>query len=73
MKYLPYVRVFVKGQLQFLPHGGAVEVNHQPLGRVESEAVGKLDAGHPSPELRADEGRAGVSSVNVKPHLLFLA
>ena len=48
-------------------------MNHQPLGRVESEAVGKLDAGHPSPELRADEGRAGVRGVHVKPHLLLLA
>jgi hypothetical protein len=56
-----------------LPHGGAVEVHQEPLGRVEGQAVSVLDAGHPCPELRADEGRPGVSCIHVKPHILIFA
>ncbi len=56
-----------------LPHSGAIEVNHEPLGGVEGQAVGILDASHPGPELRADEGRSGVGRIHMQPHLLFFA
>lgn len=55
------------------PHGSAVEVNHHPLAWVEGERVSALDAFEPAPELRANEGGAGVGGVHVQPHLLLFA
>ena len=53
------------------PHGSAVEVNHHPLGGVEGEGVGVLDAGHEVSKLWAHEGGPGICGVNVHPQLLL--
>ena len=52
------------------PHGGAVEVDEQPLVHVEVEGVGELDAVEDGPVLRADEGAARVRRVYVQPQAL---
>ena len=53
-----------------LPHGGTVKVHHEPFGGVEGERLGILYPGNVGPELRANEGRPGVGSVDVHPHVL---
>ena len=55
------------------PHCRAVEVDHQPLARVEGDGVRELDSFHPLPELRAHEGRPSVGGVHVEPELFLLA
>ena len=54
------------------PHGGAVEVDEQPLVHVEVEGVGELDAVEDGPVLRADEGAARVARVHVQPRAQLL-
>ena len=68
-----YSKIFVWHSFRVSPHRGAVEVHHEPLWRVESETVGELNAVHPDPELRADEGGPGVGGIHVEPHLLIFA
>ena len=54
------------------PHCRAVEVDHQPLARVEGDGVRELDSFHPLPELGTHEGRPGVGGVHMEPELLLL-
>jgi hypothetical protein len=53
-----------------VPHGGAIEVHHEPLGRVERDRVDPLDALQPYPVLGTDEGAPGVGGVHVEPQEL---
>ena len=63
----------VPGTLDNLPHGGAVEVDHHPLGGIEGERLRVLHARHEVPELGADERRARVRRVHVHPDAFLLA
>jgi hypothetical protein len=54
----------------YLPHGGAVEMDHHPFGRVESNRVGKFNTVKPVAKFRAEESRSGVSGINVQPNIL---
>ena len=49
------------------PECSAVEVNHQPLGGVEGEAVGVVGPLHPVSVLGADEGASRIGGVHVHP------
>ena len=53
-----------------IPHGGAVEMDHHPFGRIECDRVGELDAVEPVTEFRAQESRSSVSGINVQPNIL---
>ena len=59
--------------LESLPHGGAVEVDHHPLGGVEGERLRVLHTRHEVPELGADERSARVRRVHVHPDAFLLA
>lgn len=52
------------------PEASTVEVHHHPLGGIEGEGIGVLDALQKPPELGAQEGRACVRSVDVEPQPL---
>ena len=53
-----------------LPHRGAVEMDHEPFGRIESNAIRILYSSQIGLVLGANESGAGICGVNVKPHLL---
>ena len=55
-----------------LPHGRAVKVNHHPFGWVKGERLRMFDAIHHVTIFRADEGGAGIGSVDVQPDVLVL-
>lgn len=48
-------------------------MDHHPLGRVESNRIGKLDAVQPVSELWAEERSSGVGSIHVQPQILRTA
>ena len=52
-----------------LPHGGAVEMDHHPFGRVECNRVGKFDTVKPVTKFRTEESCSGVSGIDVKPNI----
>lgn len=52
------------------PEPGTVKVYHHPLRRIKGERVGVLDARQESPELRAQKGCPGISSIDVEPQPL---
>ena len=54
-------------ECKYRPHGAAVKVDHHPLVGVHVEGLGELHPLHQRPELRADEGAAGVAGVNMEP------
>ena len=74
--YLEVERIDVESVDQLVlvlhPHGGAVEIDEQPLVHVEVEGVGELDAVEDGPVLRADEGAARVARVHVQPRAQLL-
>ena len=55
------------------PHASTVEVNQEPLRRVEGEALSELTARHVVAELRADESRSCVRCVDVHPDVFLFA
>lgn len=55
------------------PHGRTIEVDQQPLVRIEVKRVGPFDALHQVPEFRTDESRTGVSGVHVQPDAVLVA
>lgn len=62
-----------RGLEAWLPHSpepSAVKVHHHPLGRIEGEGIGILDAIQKAPELGAQEGSARIGSIDVQPHPL---
>lgn len=52
------------------PEPGTVKVHHHPLGRIESEGIGILDALQKPPELWTQEGSACIRCINVEPQPL---
>ena len=55
------------------PHCCAVKMDHQPFAWIESNGISKLNSLHPFSEFRADKSGSGISSINMKPKLFFLA
>lgn len=53
------------------PHGSRIKVHHQPLGGIEGNGIGSLDATQPGAELGADEGAASVGSIHVQPQIVL--
>ena len=48
-------------------------MDHHPLGRIERDGIGKLDAVQPDAEFRAKKSRPGVGRINVQPDILGAA
>ena len=70
-------RVHVEGFMQrrriFDPHGAAVEVDHHPFGRVESEGICFFDSCHQIPVFRAKKSRASIGAIEMQPESLLPA
>ena len=62
----------VHGDGALHPEARAVEVDQQPLGRVEGERGGALDAREKTAELRANDGTARVRRVHMEPHTFVI-
>ena len=60
-------------RLSDLPHRSAVEMDHEPFGRIESNAIRILNSSQICLVFGANESGAGICGVNVKPHLLGFA
>lgn len=56
-----------------LPHGRAIEVDHHPFARVESDGIRVRDAREPAAEFRTYERRARVRRIDVQPHVFLVA
>ena len=54
-----------------LPHSGAVEMDHHPFGRIESDRVGEFDTVEPVAEFRAQESRSSVGGIDVQPEIFW--
>lgn len=68
-----YGECFVQPSGIIHPEARAVKVDHEPLGRVEHERIGLLNAVEEVPKLGTKECTARIGRVYVKPNLLRFA
>ena len=54
----------------FDPHGGAIEVNEEPLVRVEVVAVSQLDSIQDGAVLGQNESAARIGCIDMEPNTL---
>lgn len=62
-----------RGLGAWLPHSpepSTVKVHHHPLGRIKGEGISILNALQKPPVLRAQEGSACISGIDVEPQPL---